>query len=161
VFANPFRSFGASYNVPIEALRRQGATATGTQRSYVESSILRPEDDGSSRPLFAFNSTNDFNATDNNPYFRYQALQKLGNVVTTRSNVYAVWITVGFFEVTPDTDYAVHPDGFELGAEVGSEDGTIVRHRMFMMVDRSIPVAFERGANHNVHKAILLKRVIE
>lgn len=160
-FANPFQSFGASYNVPVESLRRQNASASGTRRSFVETSLLRPDPDTSSRPLFAFNSTNDYNSTDNNPYFRYQALQKLGNVVTTRSNVYAIWITVGFFEVTPATDLVVHPDGYELGAEIGSDDGNIARHRMFMMVDRSIPVAFERGKSHNVHKAILLKRVIE
>ena len=36
-----------------------------------------------------------------NPSFRYQALQKLGSVVSNHSNVFAVWITVGYFEVTP------------------------------------------------------------
>jgi hypothetical protein len=29
------------------------------------------------------------------------------------------------------------------------------------MVDRSIPVAFEPGENHNVDRAILLRRFIE
>jgi hypothetical protein len=31
----------------------------------------------------------------------YQPMSRLGNLVTNRSNVYAIWITVGYFEVEP------------------------------------------------------------
>jgi hypothetical protein len=48
-----------------------------------------------------------------------------------------------------------------LGEELGSDDGTVVRHRMFSIVDRSKPVAFQRGEDYNVRKAILVKRVVE
>ena len=34
-------------------------------------------------------------------------------------------------------------------------------NRAFAIFDRTIPVAFERGKNHNVDKAILVKRFIE
>jgi hypothetical protein len=109
-----------------------------------------------------------YNDPDRNPYFRYQALQKLTNAVTTRSNVYAVWITVGYFEVTPWLDGSgnplvdeAHPDALQLGAEIGSDTGEIRRHRMFFIMDRTIPVAFERGKNHNVHQSVLVRRIIE
>ena len=88
--------------------------------------------------------------------------------MTTRSNVYAVWITVGYFEVyagdrpygstTPD---AIYPDGYQLGRELGSDTGEIERHRAFYIFDRTIPVGFQRGQDLNVDKAILVNRFIE
>ncbi len=106
----------------------------------------------------------------------FRALQRLSNLVTTRSNVFAVWLTIGYFEVLPwpqpginqppnggwtAADYAAHADGYQLGSELGSDTGEVVRHRAFYIFDRSIPVGYERGQNHNVNRAILLRRYIE
>jgi hypothetical protein len=44
---------------------------------------------------------------------------------------------------------------------VGSDQGDIQRHRAFYVIDRSIPVAFEPGMNHNVDQAVLLRRLVE
>ena len=105
-------------------------------------------------------------------------MERLGNLVTTRSNVYAVWITVGYFEVTPapslgslkhadgtqwtSAEYqAVYPDGYQLGRELGMDTGEIERHRAFYIFDRTIPVGFQRGQDLNVEKAILVNRFIE
>ena len=104
-----------------------------------------------------------------NTHFQIADLQRLSNLLTTRSNVYAVWITMGYFEVTPwdsngdniqDFDTA-HPDGYQLGAELGSDSGEIKRHRAFYIFDRTIPVGFEPGHNHNIDDATLVKRYIE
>ena len=114
-------------------------------------------------PLFEKSSNQWYNHTNLNPYFRYQELSRLGNLVTTRSHVFAVWITMGFFEVEPAAGgvSAVHPDGFQLGRELGEDSGTVKRHRAFYVIDRSIPVAYEPGENHNVDHAVRLRRFIE
>ncbi|MEX0936933.1 MAG: hypothetical protein WDZ59_03660 [Pirellulales bacterium] len=199
-FANPFRSPGAGDMVPLTG--QQDRSAGGTpifdpdlRRSDVEATLLRsnsaelpapgslhePSDD----PLLIANQTAYHEGTDRNPYFRYQPMMRLGNTTTARSNVFAVWITVGYFDVTPvnlndpnllppalrgqarqgiltqpELDL-LYPDGYMLGRELGTDTGEVERHRSFYMIDRTIPVAFEPGVDHNVEQAILIKRFIE
>ena len=85
--------------------------------------------------------------------FRNELRTRLGIAATTRSNVFAVWITIGYFKVD---------DFGRLGAEVGSEEeGKVQRNRAFYIVDRSIPVGCEPGRNHNVDQAVLVRTIIE
>ncbi|MGA2062805.1 MAG: hypothetical protein ABSG67_20220, partial [Thermoguttaceae bacterium] len=164
-FNNPFRSGGSVYWNPVPPTPTREINATYLRPSPTASDPLFQQ---SPLHLTPPQSQQDVNNTDRNPFFHYQGLERMGNLVTTRSNVYSVWITVGYFEVKPNRfttpaglpDLA-HPDGYELGQEMGTDTGEIVRHRAFYMIDRTIPVGFQRGQDLNVEKAIILKRYIE
>jgi hypothetical protein len=72
-------------------------------------------------------------ATDH-PADRFTLLSKIGNNITTRSNVFVVWATVGFFEVDGQN---------RLGRELGLADGRQRRHRFFAVIDRSVYSAYQ------------------
>lgn len=168
-FANPFRGAGEGDYVPPVATTSPNYSLM--QRKFgVEATLARsvwaipappptptPTDPQTTlqnqRPLLERTTTNQYDDFRRNPYFQNQPTTRLENLLTTRSNVYAIWITVGFFEVNPATG--------TLGKELGSDTGEVERHRAFYMVDRSIPVAYEPGENHNVDRAILVRRFIE
>lgn len=156
MFANPFRSAGDNPFVPLASL---------VQNKDVDVTLLRERPSGGGEPLLAnrpfATGQSQHNDPDRNPYFRYAGLEKIYNSVTTRSNVYAIWITVGFFEVTPAPMGPSYPDGWQLGPEIGTDTGEIQRHRAFYLYDRTIPVGFERGETHNVEDGLLIQRYIE
>jgi hypothetical protein len=162
VFWNPFRTAGgAAYRLPRLPLNPPDPEINVT--------MLRPHPADANRPLFSPlpDPTRPYVDPNQHAYFRYQDLMRLSNSLTTRSNVYAVWITVGYFEVAPapsgpsGVNYNIYPDGWQLGAELGSDTGDIQRHRAFYIFDRSIPVGYEPGKDHNLDDATLVKRYIE
>ena len=149
IFANPLRGSGAGRLVPL----------TGMVQADIDCTLLRSDTttpsgaSTSGQPNFATTSGGAHLEPNRNPYFRYRSIQRLANLTTCRSNVYAVWVTIGMFEVDPVSG--------GLGQEIGSETGEVQRHRAFYMIDRSIPVAYEPGENHNVDRAILVRRFVE
>jgi hypothetical protein len=178
-FANPFRPADTADLMPDVADMRRLAPAEATllRSDYFMNTAANPPPGPvptpvpSGKPLFDVppNPIYNYNDPNRNPYFEYQAFQKIGNVFSTQSNVYAVWITTGYFEVEPNpptlanpsgVDVA-HPDGYRLGQEVGADSGNTVRHRSFFIIDRTRPVAYEPGKRHNTDKAVLLRRFIE
>jgi hypothetical protein len=52
-------------------------------------------------PLFSESFTAASIDGERNPAFYYQPMTRMENLVTNRSNVFAIWITVGYFEVEP------------------------------------------------------------
>jgi hypothetical protein len=76
-----------------------------------------------------------------NPSHRYYTATRLANTVTPRSNVFAMWVT--------------------LRAMVPNDPDSVRYFRSFYIIDRSIPVGFEDGADHNVRDCIRLRRIIE
>ncbi len=186
-FTNPFRSFAGAaltssiygptstypnainlFPMPLRdvdatLLRSFPVGATANNLALFDSPVVPGVIAGGAPPAY--------NDPTRNPYFRIQNASRMMNLLTTRSNVYAVWVTVGYFQASPwygpgGTSAQVvfdtaHPDGYQLGQELGCDSGEISRHRAFYLFDRTIPVGFERGVDHNVQNAILLRQFIE
>jgi hypothetical protein len=156
-FSNPFRSYAGGH---LRHNSQHQQLATRQMEAEVNATLLRRDPDRANWPLFEFRSTQPHEESNRNPFFRYRNFERMGNLVTTRSNVYAIWITVGYFEVRRSTN-TLFPDGFELGQELGVDTGDMQRHRAFYIFDRSIPVGFLRGMDLNYEKALLIRRYIE
>ncbi|MDO4585916.1 MAG: hypothetical protein Q4C95_01315 [Planctomycetia bacterium] len=119
-----------------------------------------------------------------------EEIQRLSGLLTNRSNVFAVWVTIGYFEVEravpgvniPNIDpdgnpignefnnpgykyyhyyQAIYPDGYTYGKELGSDYGETKRNRSFYIIDRSIPVDFRRGQSANYKNSILIQRQLD
>jgi hypothetical protein len=120
--------------------------------------------------------------TKTNPYTALEKTMRLSALTTNRSNVFAVWITVGYFnaekfdtvaklqerypsELEHITNAAVfkavYPDGCVLGSEKGLDNGTVGRHRSFYLIDRSIPAGFRRGEMLNSRNVIVKRTELD
>ena len=118
---NPIWGFGLGKSAGVDSW-------TSSARG-IDSSILRGAGTGSG--VFDLPAANVAGVTrDSNQ--RKELLSKIANNITTKSNVFGVWITTGYFEVTDET---TNPP--TLGAEIGKIAGRNIRHRMFAIVDRT------------------------
>ncbi|MEM9589378.1 MAG: hypothetical protein AAGA03_19005 [Planctomycetota bacterium] len=214
-FGNPFRSGGAGDLVPLTPMVQRFSIDASMLRShpYQPGQGLQWGGQGdnnqnglmddtreaigvqfnknpqlASVPLFSELSTTPAVDATRNSAMHTMPLTRVDNMTTTRSGVFAIWVTVGYFEVLPapnwnnnedgvvdrftnqaggDADRAfelykkVYPQGYQLGRELGSETGDIDRHRGFYLIDRTRPSAFKPGEDVNVENTILLRRRIE
>ena len=67
---------------------------------------------------------------------KYEMISKVMNQFTTRSNTFAVYMMIGYFEVRNPGPYN-ESNRPVLGKELGSDDGTVVRHKYFAVIDRT------------------------
>jgi len=101
------------------------------------------------------------------PNWRLEMMQRVMNLTTVRTHQYAVWITIGFFEVikagdlgmlassTPQLAYDI------IGSEVGSVTGNSIRYRGFFLVDRTKLTGFNPGNTGSFRSAVVYRKVIQ
>jgi hypothetical protein len=179
LLANPFRTAGSGDLVPLASMVRNSIETTpmrsmGANYDLLNNSTPVPQTPTGDSFVTA-NTSEDWRNAYRNPYFRYSPATRLSAMTTNRSNVYAIWVTIGFFEVeeAPAYDPAdprwpsrevydrVYPDGYQFGKEAGIDTGEVERVREFAIVDRTVPVGFEPGANHNSQDIVRLRRRIQ
>lgn len=141
--------------------------------------LLADSTTGVGIPLFP-TPTNDSQAAfdpGRSSWFRFAPLMRAAANSTARSEVYAIWVTVGLFEVEdvsqtvgqgiidPDeTEGALvyrYPESYKILREYGRSTGEVKRYRGFYIFDRSRAIVYEPGVNHNVDDGILVERFIQ
>ena len=94
------------------------------------------------------------------PYYRTELIQKMSNLTTPRTHQFAVWLTVGFFEVAQSGDRAqLVPD--VIGPEIGASSGSIVRNRAFFVIDRSKATGYDPRNPGDYRDVVVYSRRIE
>jgi hypothetical protein len=105
------------------------------------------------------------------PYFRTEMLSKVMNQTTIRTHQYAVWLTVGFFEVVkegnkqmfnqydPLTGASMAVD--QLGKELNADAGKQVRYRYYFLVDRTKAAGFNPSSPGDFRELVTYRRRIE
>ena len=148
-----------------------GTSTTSTTATRISSGrVIRPSvPTTTGYYLGANNGTNpDYSQ---HPYWRSEMMQKVMNLTTVRTHQYAVWITIGFFEVTrqgdplmananPGTSLATL--GFDiLGPEIGASSGQTTRYRGFFLVDRLQLTGYDPNVIGSFRPAVVYRQTIE
>ena len=101
------------------------------------------------------------------PYWRSELMQKAMNLTTVRTHQYAVWITVGFFEVKRRGNVGMIASGnpqlaFDvLGPEIGLSGDQHRRYRGFFLVDRLKLDGFDPTTTGPWHSAVVYRQNLQ
>ena len=123
-------------------------------REPLATTRLRPDPATPTKPLFQRPSPGVEPLSQERSVVHNQLGQtRLANLASEQSNVFAVWVTVGLFEV----------DGTTLGVrqELGSDTGNVRRAKGFFIIDRSVPAMYRPGEVNNAMNTVQLYRVID
>ena len=110
--------------------------------------VFDPSTSQSDKPLFSESVRAPHIDAERNPHFFYQPLTRLGNLTTTRSGVFAVWITVAYFEVEPapawnelDPNTGMTPRA-KFGGDGGSRKAELIARALY---DHVYPEGYQLG----------------
>ncbi len=104
------------------------------------------------------------------PYWRTEILSKVMNLSTVRTHQYAVWLTVGFFEVVqagnPQLAAQTDINGMSLavdrlGRELDADIGKNVRYRSYFLIDRTRATGFNPYEPDDFRDLVVFRRRIE
>jgi hypothetical protein len=101
------------------------------------------------------------------PFWRIEMLQRVMNLTTVRTHQYAVWITVGFFEVKRRGDVEMIASGdprlaFDiLGPEIGLHGDKNRRYRGFFLVERLKLDGFDPTSSGPWHSAVVFRQNLQ
>jgi hypothetical protein len=157
---------GSSYNgVNATLLRSQGANSfpgpTATPGSLALFDDTAFDTNNPSTTTYKTGSLTAYRNAGRNAAFQYQMFNRLGNTTTNRSNVYAIWVTLGKFKVQPVAVSPQNPDGYKLLSPYLDAAGNQVQQRGFYIFDRSIPMGCQRGQDVNTERGMLLEHVLQ
>lgn len=128
--------------------------STSTPIDPLESTRYRPNPATATQPLFArAASLSAAQSLERSVVHNQLGQTRLANMAAETSNVYAVWITVGLFEVDGST--------LTVGSELGIDTGDAHRAKGFFIIDRSVPVMYQPGELNNVLNTVKLSRIGE
>lgn len=131
------------------------APLASMRKDPIESTLLRPDVGTPAKPLFQRPSgtvSSEAASHDRSVVHQQLGMSRLSNLTTGQSNVFAIWVTVGLFEVDAES--------LTVGQEYGFDTGDVERYKGFFIIDRSKPVMFEPGEENNVNNVIEVARIL-
>ena len=151
-----FMTVPEAYAYPIPALYSDVEAAPNAAKTRVNDLDLRVVDPALKQYHGNRGLVNSWQST---PGGTKNDLDSVENVFINKpaQGIYAIWVTVGFFEI----EFDPMTGDKQLGQEYGLDTGNVERNRAFYIFDRSIPVGFFPGRSLNVDRAVLVRSFIE
>jgi hypothetical protein len=121
----------------------------------IDDTVLRslPAETGiTRRGLFEARTSADTASNLVDPLTRHRLLRKVVNNSTTRSNVFIVWISVGYFEAIQHTNGDV---------QIGGPLSDSATHRGFFVIDRSLPEKAVQSGQFDYQKFLEYRKTLQ
>ena len=142
------------------------STLLSTDAMGATQTLPIPLPTGASNPYLGANAAGSNADAREHPYWRSEQIQRIMNLTTPRTHQYAVWLTIGFFEVKRQGDlgmFVYNPLlAFDiLGPEIGAANGKSTRYRGFYLVDRLRLTGYNPTSPNGFRQAIVYRQRIQ